>query len=152
MLVEQEEGRQTGYNTSKRTVFIVTGLHINPGHTILHVISNQGQCVYFFLYCPNCLDLVIVKPQVWDTYQQYLTGFLQPAYASPSGRARHMSECCTSEKQEAGNIVAALSQYVHPWQPCYPSIVLHLGNTCSPSSLCFLQCGCSHYICLFLLL
>ena len=61
--------------------FILTGLRINPGrtvHTTRHVIPSLGPSVYFFLCCLNCLDLLIVKPQVKGH-----TRHLQPAYAPP---------------------------------------------------------------------
>lgn len=65
------------YIKQDHTEFIVTGLRINPGctvHTTRHVIPKLRPSVYFFPYCLNCLDLVIVKPQVKDT-RHCLAGF-----------------------------------------------------------------------------
>lgn len=124
--IQLEEGGQTEdrYIKQDHTEFIVTGLRINPGctvHTTRHVIPKLGPSVYFFPYCLNCLDLVIVKPQVKDT-RHCLAGFFffySQHMHPPSGRVRYAAV------RQGGleNIEALLSHYSHPWQPSYPLIV-----------------------------
>lgn len=96
--------------------FIVTGQHINPGytgHATLHVIHNQGVCVYFVLYCLNYLDLVILKPQVKLHIQQCLAGFTANiCVAIWLGSVCH--SVWSSVKQEAENIGAPFFHYSHP--------------------------------------
>lgn len=47
------------------------------------------RCAYICLYCLNCLDLVILKPQEEGSYSS-ISQVLQPTYASPSGWARYV--------------------------------------------------------------
>ena len=103
--------------------FILTGLRINPGrtvHTTRHVIPSLGPSVYFFLCCLNCLDLLIVKPQVKGH-----TRHLQPAYAPPPpGRVRCV--ICRCETRRAGkywsssfSLLASLTAVLS--SHCFPS-------------------------------
>lgn len=130
------------YIKQDHTEFIVTGLRINPGctvHTTRHVIPKLRPSVYFFPYCLNCLDLVIVKPQVKDT-RHCLAGcffFLQPTYASPIWPG----EVCCCETGRAGkywsssfSLLASLTAVLS--SHCFSISVTHV---LSPH-LCLLRC------------